>query len=202
MALFKSREQRRFEREMQIKKGLSAIRRQIRNLRRQEKEFLKKAVKARQLLDTTQYNFLKGVIKKTAAQRRMMERQLLAIETALAIKSQAEAHMQFVKSLSAISRAISAAFNESDFERTEQEFEKAMMQAQTMEQRVEVFLEHSQDLMATTMDVEATDELISDEEIDQMVDEELARAEGADMDKEISKGLAEIEKELRGDREQ
>jgi len=84
MAIFKSRQQRRLEREIQIKKGLSAIRRQIRNLKRQEKNFLKKAVRARQLGDTTQYNFIRGVIKKTAAQRRMMERQLLAIETALA----------------------------------------------------------------------------------------------------------------------
>ena len=202
MAIFKSRQQRRLEREIQIKKGLSAIRRQIRNLKRQEKNFLKKAVRARQLGDTTQYNFIRGVIKKTAAQRRMMERQLLAIETALAIKNQAEAHRQFVKSLSAISRAISAAFNETDFERTEQEFERAMVQAQSMERRVEIFLEHSQDLMATTMEVEDADELISDEEIDRMVEEELAQAEGADLDKEITRGLEEIERELHGDREQ
>lgn len=201
MAIFKSREQRRLEREIQIKKGLSAIRRQIRNLKKQEKEFLKKAVRARQLSDSTQYNFIRGIIKKTAAQRRMMERQLLAIETALAIKDQAEAHMQFVKSLSAISRAIAAAFSEADFDRTEQEFETAMVQAQTMERRVEIFLEHSQDLMATTMDVESADELISDDEIDRMVEDELARIEGADLDKEISKGLEEIERELRGDKE-
>jgi len=183
---------------MEVRKGISAVRRQIRNLQKHEKEFLKKAVRAKQLGDRTQYAFIKNVLRRTAGQRRVMERQLLAIETAAQIKNQAEIHAQFARSMSAISRAIAAAFGETDLERTQAEFEKALQQASSMEQRMELFLEASQDSITAQADYSG-EEVVSDDEIEQMVEDELAHAEGADLDREISKGLAEIERELQKD---
>ncbi len=49
MGLFKSSDERRMEREMEIRKGLSRIKKQIRSMEREEQDFIKKAKRARQL---------------------------------------------------------------------------------------------------------------------------------------------------------
>ncbi|MCX7703507.1 MAG: hypothetical protein N2234_05345 [Planctomycetota bacterium] len=199
MALFKSKSQRRIEREMEIRKGINSIRRHIRFLKKHESDYLKKAVQAKQMDDILQYNFLKSVLKRTATQRRLIERQLLSIETAVQMKNQAEIHSQFAAAMGAISRAISDAFGSTDLTRTQQQFEKAMAQAETMEERMELFLDMAQDSMMTAG--ETTSELVSDEEIEQMVNDELSHLEGGELDKEIKEGLSEIERELQRDDE-
>jgi hypothetical protein len=194
MGLFKSREQRRIDRDIEIRKGISQIKRHIRSLEKNEKDYLKKARRARQLGSDQQLSFLKATLKKTAAQKRLMERQLLNIETALQIKNQAEAHGQFAKSINAVSGAIAEAFGSTDLAKTQAEFARAMAQAQSMEERMEIFL----DLANETMLGEATsaEELVTDEEIDSLIEAEVAQSEGEGIDKAISKGLKEIEKEL------
>jgi len=199
MALFKSKDQRRIEREMEIRKGINSIRRHIRFLKRHERNYLKKAVQAKQMGDTLQYNFIKSVLKRTATQRRIMERQLLSIETAVQIKNQAEIHHQFASAMNAVSRAISEAFGATDLAKTQKQFEKALAQAETMEQRMELFLDMTQEAMMAG--AETSSELVTDEEIEQMVDDELAHLEGGELDREISEGLSEIEKELQRDDE-
>ena len=48
MPLFKTREERRIEREIEVRKGINAIRANIRDLERNEKEYLAKAKRAKQ----------------------------------------------------------------------------------------------------------------------------------------------------------
>ncbi len=52
MGLFKSSDERRMEREMEIRKGLSRIKKQIRSMGREEQDFIKKAKRARKLATT------------------------------------------------------------------------------------------------------------------------------------------------------
>ena len=54
MGLFKSSEERKMEREMEIRKGLSRIKKQIRNMEREEQDFIKKAKRARKIGDNMQ----------------------------------------------------------------------------------------------------------------------------------------------------
>jgi hypothetical protein len=194
MGLFKSKEQRRIDRDIEIRKGISQIKRQVRTLEKSEKDYLKKARRAKQLGSDQQLSFIKGTLKKTAVQKRLMERQLLNIETALQIKSQAEAHGQFAKSIGAVSKAIAEAFGTTDLARTQADFERAMAQARSMEERMEIFL----DLAGETMlgETASGEELVTDEEIDALIEAEVAQSEGKGIDEAISKGLKEIEKEL------
>ena len=194
MGLFKSKEQRRIDRDIEIRKGISQIKRHIRNLEKSEKDYLKKARRAKQLSSEQQLSFLKATLKKTAAQKRLMERQLLNIETALQIKNQAEAHGQFAKSINAVSRSIAEMFGATDLAKTQADFAKAMAQAQSMEERMEIFLDIANETMLG--EATSTEELVSDEEIDALIESEVAQAEGEGIDKAISKGLKEIEKEL------
>jgi hypothetical protein len=194
MGLFKSREERKLERDMEIRKGINEFRRTIRQLEKHEKDYIQKAKRARQIGAGDQLEFIKKTIKQTAAQRRALERQLLAVETAAQRKSQMEVHGAFARSLAAISKSIAEVFGEIDWIETQKNFEKAMQKAETFEQQVDVFLEATSETMFNERAY--SEDLISDDEIDRLIDAEVAHEESKAVDAEIEKGLGEIEKEL------
>lgn len=190
MGLFKSKAERKLERDMEIRRGINECKRTIRSLEKHEKDYLKKAKRAAKMGAKDQLAFIKSTLKQTAVQRRHLERQLLAIETAAQRKNQMEMQGQFARSLVAISKSIGEVFQDINWAETQKNFERAMMQADTFEQQADIFLEASQE----TMFSESTysEELVTDAEIDGMVD----RAISADIDKEIERGLGSIEREL------
>ncbi len=195
MALFKTREERRIEREIEVRKGINAIRRNIRDLERNEASYLAKAKRAKQLGSAGQSEFLRQTLKRTAAQKRMMERQLLNIETAMQVKNQAEAHAQFASSMNAVSRAIGDAFGQTDVAATQREFERAMTKAESLEQQMEVFLDMSSSSMFGYEG--AGDEIVSDAEIDRMIEDEVIEEESSgELDSAIADGLEAVRKEL------
>ena len=195
MGLFKSADDRRLERELEARKGINLIRRNIRELERNEKKYIDKAKRALQMGSDDQLNFIKQTIKRTAVQRRAMERQLLNIETAMQIKNQAEAHGQFAKSMNAVSMAIGEMFGATDLKETQQEFEKAMMKAQSLEEQMDIFLDMSSNAM---FGYEGSgDELVTDSEIDRMIEDEVMEEESSsELDDAISDGLQDVRKEL------
>jgi hypothetical protein len=195
MGLFKSKEERKLERDMEIRKGINELKRNVRSLEKHEKDYIKKAKRAKQIGAQDQLDFIKKTIKQTAAQRRALERQLLAIETAAQRKNQMEAHGQFAKSLVAVSKSIAEVFGDTNFAEVQKNFEKAMMQAETFEQQAEVFLEASQETMFS--ESAHSEDLVTDDEIDKLIESEVAHDESKAVDAEIDKGLGEIERELR-----
>jgi hypothetical protein len=199
MGIFKSKEEKRIERDIEVRKGVNSLKRNIRDLYKHEQSYVEKAKKARKIGDKDQYEFLKRQLKKTAAQRRVRERQMLSIETAVQIKNQAESDADFAKSMGSVAKAVSEVYGSVDFAKTQKNFEKAMMQAETLQQQMEIFLEMTQEHVMAG-EVEGENELVSDAEIDKMLGDEVVREEGGTVDTEIEKGLKDIQDEL--DREQ
>ena len=195
MGIFKSKDEKRIERDIEIRKGVNSLRRNIKELGTHERSYVEKAKRARKIGDKQQYDFLKRQLKKTAGQRRMRERQLLSIETAVQIKDQAESDVDFAKSMGSVAKAVSEVYGSVDFAKTQKNFEKAMMQAETLQQQMEIFLEMTQEHVMAG-EVEGENEMVSDAEIDKMLEEEVVHEEGAGMDKEIEKGLKDIQDEL------
>src|SRR5258706_14631641 len=70
-----------------------------------------------------------------------------------------------------------------------------MMQAETLQQQMEIFLEMTQEHVMSG-EVEGEDQVVSDAEIDKMLDEEVLHEEGGSVDKDIEKGLKDIQEEL------
>ncbi len=194
MGLFKSRRERDLDRELEIRRGINLLRKTIRDLERSEKGYLEKARRAKQLGDSSQYEFLKQTIKRTAAQRLLIERQLLNVETARQLKQQAEAHAQFASAMGAISAGIGEFFGRTDLKKTQEEFARALDQARTMEERMEIFLDLTGQAMGEN--AAAGSEPVTDEEIDRMVDARIESEESPQLDEEIKKGLSEIRREL------
>ena len=195
MGLFKSRQERKIQRDIDIRKGIARVKRQISDLAKNEKEWLDKAQRARQMGSVQELSFIKKTLKNTISQRRMLERQMLMMESAFQLKNQMETYQSFASSMGAVSKSIAEVFENTDLVKTQKEFESALAKAESMEQMMDVFLTMSS---GTMMEVTGDSEQISDNEIDSMLDHRIGEAEGEGLDPEIEQGLKQIEEELRG----
>jgi len=196
MGLFKSKDERRIEREMKVKAGMRSIERSIRQQEKFAEDFIKNARHAKQIGDDGQYQFIRSALKKTAAVKKMLERQLLAIKNAMLISQQAQASAQFASSMNTMAQQIADIFGEMDLTKTQAQWEKAVTQAGSMEERMELFLDSMEDAArsgasATT----AREDLVTDDEIDRMIQAEVLASEKAELGK-LDELESEIAKEL------
>src|SRR6266496_2684306 len=159
MGLFKSKDERRIEREMKIKSGM------------------------------------RSALKKTAAVKKMLERQLLAIKNAMLISQQAQASQQFAESMNIMAKQIGAIFGEMDLTQTQAQWEKAVAQAGSMEERMEIFLDSMEDSARSGAAATTKEDLVTDDEIDRMIQAEVLASEKAELGK-LDELESEIAKEL------
>jgi hypothetical protein len=195
MGLFKSKEERRIEREMRIRQGLRSIEKSIRQQEKFAEDFIKNAQNAKRIGDNNQYLFVRSALKKTAAVKKMLERQLLAIKNAMLIQQQAQASQQFAESMNLMAKEISRVFGEMDLTQTQAQWEKAVAQAGSMEERMELFLDSMEQTAISGAAPVAREELVSDEEIDRMIQADVLAAERAELGK-LDELESEIAKEL------
>ena len=171
MALFKSNEERRIERDIKIRQGIRRIEKAIREQGKFTDEFVQNARRAKEIGDTAQYQFIRNTLKQTAAMKRVLERQLLSVKNAMVIKKQAEASADFAGAMGMMASEIGKLFGETDLVKTQADWEKAMVQSQTMEERMGMFLDTIEDVAAQDVEMSSAD-AISDEEIDRLIEAE------------------------------
>lgn len=174
MGLFKSKDERRMEREMRFKMGLRAIAKNIREQEKFQAEFVKNAQKARAIGDAGQYAFIRNAIKRTATVKKVLQRQLVAMQNAIVIQQQARAGQQFAQTMGELAAEVQRTFGEIDLTKTQANWEKAVVQASTMEERMGIFLD-SMEQSAGEGDVNSAG--VSDEEIDRMIESDVIAAE-------------------------
>src|ERR1043165_5388004 len=149
MGLFKTKGERRIEGEMKVKAGMRSIERSIRQQEKFAEDFIKNARHAKQIGDQGQYAFIRSALKKTAAVKKMLERQLLAMKNAMLIQQQAAASQQFAEAMNLMAKEIGRVFGEMDLTQTQAQWERAVAQAGSMEERMEVFLDSMEDAAAS-----------------------------------------------------
>jgi hypothetical protein len=194
MGLFKSKEERRIESEMKIRQGIRSIEKSIRQQEKFSEDFIKNAQNAKRIGDQGQYLFIRSALKKTAAVKKMLERQLLAIKNAMLIHQQAESARTFAESMNIMANEIGRVFGEIDLSRTQAQWEKAVAQAGSMEERMQLFLE-SMEQSAISASSTPNEQLVSDEEIDRMIQADVIASEKAELGK-LDQLESEIAKEL------
>jgi len=195
MGLFKSKEERRIEREMKIRSGLRSIEKSIRQQERFSEDFIKNAQQARKIGDEQQYQFIRSALKKTATVKKMLERQLLAMKNAMLIQQQAQASQQFAESMQTMAVQIAQTFAELDLTKTQADWEKALNQAGTIEERMDVFLDSMEQSAISGEPASAGGQLVSDDEIDRMIAADVLAAEKQELSK-LDELESEIAKEL------
>jgi hypothetical protein len=193
MGIFKSKEERRIARDMEIRKGIQRMNRQLKELGKSEEEWLEKARRASRMGAGDQLAFIRRSLKATTAQRRMLERQMLTIEAAFQMKNQAESFAVFAESMGVVSKSINEVYKTTDLESTQRNFEQAMMQAETMGQRMDLFLDMTKDSLFE-QDSTTGEALVTDDEIDEMIGispKERKKMTREELDREIARELGE-----------
>ena len=193
MGLFKSKEERRVERDMRVRQGLRSIEKSIRQQEKFADDFIKNARHARKIGDDQQYAFIRGSLKRTAAVKKMLERQLLSMKNAMLIQKQAEASRQFADSMNTMAREIGRTFGELDLTKTQGDWEKAVAQAGSIEERMDVFLDAMEQTGGEASS--AREDLVSDEEIDRLIEADVLAEERRELGK-LDELESEIAKEL------
>ena len=196
MGLFKSKEERRLERDIKIRQGIRRIEKAIAEQNKFSDEFVKNARHAKQIGDQASYQFIRNSLKKTATIRKILERQLLAVKNALLIKRQAEASADFAAAMGMMANEVSKLYGDTDLVKTQTDWEKAMMQSQSMEERMDMFLDSIEDTASADISA-ASIEAISDEEIDRMIEaeEQVEEAREAQQMSALRAELAELKGE-------
>lgn len=196
MGLFKSKDERRIEREMKIRAGMRAIEKSIRQQEKFSEDFIVNARRARQIGDEGQYQFIRNALKKTATVKKMLERQLLAIKNAMLIQQQAAASQQFAESMNLMAGEIARVFSELDLTQTQAKWERAVTQASTMEERMGLFLDSMEQSALSAEPTSAGGvSAVTDEEIDRMIQADVLAAERSELGK-LDELESEIAKEL------
>jgi hypothetical protein len=195
MGLFKSKDERRIEREMKIRQGLRSIEKSIRQQEKFSDDFIKNAQHARKIGDEQQYQFIRGALKKTATVKKMLERQMLAIKNAMLINQQAQASREFAESMNLMAQEIGKTFGEMDLTKTQSQWEKAVAQAGSMEERMELFLDSMEQSAIAGSSGTTNNTLVSDDEIDRMIQADVLANEKAELGK-LDALESEIAKEL------
>ena len=192
MALFKSEKVRQIERNIKLRQALREIERNIRQQDKFQEDFIANARRAREVGDDSQYRFIRNALKKTALMKKLLERQLLVMKNAMLIKKQAEANALFARSMADMARDIGRLFQRTDVERTERQWTEAMAKAESMEERMGLFLDSIEMLAEEGVTGEA---IVSDEEIDRMIEADLVAQKQKELD-ELDALAGEIDREL------
>ena len=125
----------------------------------------------------------------------MLERQLLSMKNAMLIQAQAQANSQFAESMNLMAREIGRIFGELDLTRTQAQWEQAVAQAGSMEERMEVFLDSMEQGANSGVVSSAKEGLVSDDEIDRMIQADVLAQEKQELGK-LDELESEIAKEL------
>ncbi len=191
MGLFKSDEERRIERDLRIRQGIRRIEKAIREQGKFQDELIKNAQRAKKIGDGKQYAFIRNSLKKTATFQKLLERQLLSIKNALVIKKQAEASAQFSEAMGMMATEIGKLFGNTDLVKSQVDWEKAMVQSATMEERMDTFLDTIEDVAAEDAEL-ASEPGLTDEEVDRLIEAESQAEHDREMDR-LSGLRAELE---------
>jgi hypothetical protein len=195
MGLFKSKDERRIERDMKIRSGMRSIEKSIKQQEKFSDDFIKNAQQARKIGDEGQYQFIRSALKKTAAVKKMLERQLLSMKNAMLIQQQAQASQQFSESMALMAKEIGRVFGEMDLTQTQAQWEKAVAQAGSMEERMDVFLDSMEQSAVAGSATSTKSDVVTDDEIDRMINADVLAAEKNELGK-LDALESEIAKEL------
>ena len=186
---------------MEIRKGFSKIKKQIRSFEKEEREFIKKAKRAKQLGDTTQLGVIKANLKRAAYTRRLMERQLLNLEVFKQLKGQAEAQAEFARSLETASAAIADAYGSVNLTEIHKNCERAIQQSESMQSMMDMMMEQTSDSVAN-MEGAQSDDLVSDDEIERMIDEQIVSEEADELEGKVGSRLDALKQRFEKNRAQ
>ena len=191
MALFKSKQEKEIEKKMLVKRTINTMNKQINALEEQKKVFVEKAKTAKKNGLEAQYNLALTGYKMTLLQQKRAQEMLLNFEITSQMKDMTMMTKEFLGGMSVLSKEMARLADEKEFIKVQKQFELAMGNAERQAEKMDMFMETSQD---TFKSAQGSTDSIDDKEIKEMIDRQAGLDEFGD--DAIDKELEELQKKM------
>ena len=196
MGLFKSSEQRAIERKMAVRRARLSLEKLIKSSRRDIEGYIRTAREARSVGNRGQVEIARRAVNKCIRQQKIAETQLINIKLAEQMQNQVQSHKQFAEAMRAVTKSVASSFKEVNMNELEKDLDATAVRADTLNERMEGFLESSAEAILGE-DFEGADngDILSEDEFEQMVSASGAR-ESDEIGQKIRDKLSQVEQAL------
>ena len=184
--MFKSKQDKEFEKKMAIKKTINEMNKQISKLEESEMTFMEIAKDAKLKGLDNQLTLAINGLKQTLAQKKRVQEMLLNFQIMTQTKDMLLSTSQFLEGMGSLSKDMIKLCDEKQFKEVSKQFEKAMYETEAQTEKIDMFMDSSKDAFAS-ISKEPTKSSISDDEILSLVDSSLVSEETNEIDDKILK---------------
>ncbi len=178
------------QREVKIRQAKVSIRRHINNQQRMAQRLWELGKRALALQDEAQFRRIGALYLKTQEDVERWERYMLTFETLEARRDQAQATAAFLDALKAMNESLMKAASPQTLARLQRDLAEGLARAETLEERMQVMMEISDDALGGTGSAERLADL------ERMMSAEVERDEADIYDARIQEGLRKIREEM------
>ena len=169
MGLFKTKQEREFEKRVAIRKTLQAMDKQIAQLSDAEKRFIELAKRAKLEGIEDQYRLALSGLRSTMAQKKRVQSMKLNFEIMTQTRDMLSLTSDFLAGMGSLSKDMAKLCDEKQFAAVSRDFQRAMAATQQQEDRIGDFLDNSRDQFETLSRNGAPDQTASDPELDAII---------------------------------
>ena len=181
------------EQRMAVKKTITKLESQIRNLESQKKKYIDNAKEAKQRGLDSQYNLALNALYMTINQQNKLCEMKLNVEITAQMKDMGEMTEEFLKGMGVLSKEMAKLTKNKEFANIEKQFAEAIVAADTNSAQVENFMGNTQAAFDTPFSGTSAEKM----ELEKLITSEI-EDEGDKMSKLIEKDLNDIKKQLGG----
>ena len=189
MSIFKSKEEKEFEKKLTLKKTIAQMTKQLKKLEEQKQIYIDKAKEAKMHGLDNELSLAISALKSALAQEKKIREMKINFEIMVSLKDMLQTTSEFLNGMSSLSKDMVKLTDDKQFAQVSKQFSLAMASTEKQQERMEIFLDDSKDSFSNVS--EASN--ISNEEIMSLINEEINQ-DGQKNDVDAS--LADLDKKL------
>ncbi len=191
-ALEAEKKEKEIQAKINIRKSLSAMKKQSQKLERFKNDYIEKAKKAALVGDTRTGNLARSGLKMCISKQKVIDTMIASFEISMQLNDMNRVIVDFVGGMNTISEQMREVTAGVDMNKAQLAYEKAIANNEGQYQALDAFLETASDSITA---FEGSDADVSDEEIDKLINNGAADSEDS-IDKEIEEKIADVQSKL------
>lgn len=189
MSIFKSKEEKEFEKKLILKRTIAEMGKQLKKLEEQKDFYLEKAKEAKLHGLGNELSLAVSALKSAMSQEKRIREMKINFEIMVSLKDMLKTTSEFLNGMASLSKDMVKLTDDKQFAEVSKQFSLAMHSAEKQQERMEIFLENSKDSFSSVSDKGD----VTTKDIMSLVNEGLGQDGPTD---EVDTTLAEIESKL------
>ena len=189
MSIFKSKEEKEFEKKLILKRTIAEMGKQLKKLEEQKDFYLEKAKEAKLHGLGNELSLAVSALKSAMSQEKRIREMKINFEIMVSLKDMLKTTSEFLNGMASLSKDMVKLTDDKQFSEVSKQFSLAMHSAEKQQERMEIFLENSKDSFSSVSDKGD----VTTKDIMSLVNEGLGQDGPTD---EVDTTLAEIESKL------